>query len=199
MGIISEVKCSRCDRRYSGLRSRCPYCGARRSSRGKRAPNGDNSTWKLVIGILLLLVLIVAVIVLIFTSLADKDHTPSNSPTYNPNDGVTDQPGTDVITTPPVVTSPPVVTTPPVLGIDNIRIMLWGDQKTDITINVGDVFDMEYETVPANYEGTPEWSCDNETILVITQSGKITAIAPGTTTIRVALDGVIAECIVRIN
>ena len=68
MGIISDVKCGRCDRRYSGLRSRCPYCGARRGKRGKHADDSDNSKAKILIGSLLILVLIVAVVVLIITS-----------------------------------------------------------------------------------------------------------------------------------
>jgi predicted nucleic acid-binding Zn-ribbon protein len=72
MGIISDVKCGRCDRRYSGFRARCPYCGARRGKRGKHANNSDNSKGKLIIGLLLILVLIVAVIVLVVTSVNDK-------------------------------------------------------------------------------------------------------------------------------
>ena len=68
MGIISDVKCGRCDRRYSGLRNRCPYCGARRGKRGKHADDSDNSKAKILIGSLLILVLLVAVIVLVITS-----------------------------------------------------------------------------------------------------------------------------------
>ena len=83
MGIISEVKCGRCDRRYSGLRTKCPYCGARRNQRSKRASDGDNNVWKFVIGLLLLLILIVAVVVLVVTSLADKP------PADDPQDGET--------------------------------------------------------------------------------------------------------------
>ena len=76
MGIISEVKCGRCDRRYSGFRSRCPYCGARRNKRGKHADDDDNSRGKLIVGILLLLILIVAIVVLIVTSLGEKNAKP---------------------------------------------------------------------------------------------------------------------------
>ena len=72
MGIISDVKCGRCDRRYSGFRARCPYCGARRGKRGKHANDSDNSKGKLIIGLLLILVLVVAVVVLVVTSVNDK-------------------------------------------------------------------------------------------------------------------------------
>ena len=68
MALIPQAKCSRCDRKYSGLRTKCPYCGARRYVKSNRAVPNDNSMWKVILGILLLVVLIVAVIVLIATS-----------------------------------------------------------------------------------------------------------------------------------
>ena len=72
MGLIPQVKCGRCDRTYSGLRSRCPYCGAHRHKRGKRTTDGDNATWKLIIGVLLIVILIAAVIVILVTSSNEK-------------------------------------------------------------------------------------------------------------------------------
>ena len=100
MGIISEVKCPRCDRHYSGLRSRCPYCGARRNQRGKRSSDGDNNMWKFVIGLLILLILIVAVIVLVVSSLSEKnENKPDDSETSGDvnmsEDGVTNLEGSD--------------------------------------------------------------------------------------------------------
>jgi len=97
MGLIPQVKCNRCDRKYSGLRSRCPFCGARRHKKGKRVSDTDNSVWKLIIGVLLLVVLIAAVVVLLVTS-ANDNNNDANSNTGNTggsvssNDGVT---GTD--------------------------------------------------------------------------------------------------------
>ena len=48
MALFKEVKCGRCDRRYSALRSRCPHCGARKNrdgktSTGSNAPDGEYS------------------------------------------------------------------------------------------------------------------------------------------------------------
>ena len=88
MGIVSEVKCHRCDRRYSGFRSRCPYCGARRSRRGKRASESGNSKAKLMIGVLLLIVLIVAVIILLSQSGGNNGVVTSPPPTYNDDEGI---------------------------------------------------------------------------------------------------------------
>lgn len=99
MGLIPQTKCSRCDRTYSGLRSRCPYCGTRRHKKGKRVSDGDNATWKLIIGVLLIVVLIAAVLVIVVTSLNDKpDETPNddgNKPGYSQHDNVDNKPGTN--------------------------------------------------------------------------------------------------------
>lgn len=98
MGLIPQVKCGRCDRSYSGLRSRCPYCGAHRNKKGKRVSDGDNATWKLVIGILLIVVLIAAVVVILVTSLGQKDQnnpTGDDGPNINHGDGVNTKPGDD--------------------------------------------------------------------------------------------------------
>lgn len=102
MGIVSEVKCGRCDRRYSGLRGRCPYCGARRNKSGKRASSSDNSKWHLIVGVLILVVLVAAVIVLIVTShtkapdekdledgAASSSQGTSDADSYQQGEGVT--------------------------------------------------------------------------------------------------------------
>ena len=84
MAFVSDVKCGKCDRRYSGLRARCPYCGARRGKAGKHANQGGNSTGKLIVGLILILLLIAAVVFLILTGgenfgKKDKDKTPDKA------------------------------------------------------------------------------------------------------------------------
>ena len=97
MGLIPQVKCGRCDRSYSGLRSRCPYCGAHRHKKGKRVTDSDNATWKLIIGILLIVVLIAAVIVILVTGSGDSDVDDNNEkvPPSNNGDGPEQTPGGD--------------------------------------------------------------------------------------------------------
>ena len=38
MSVIPKITCRRCGREYSGLRSRCPYCGTSRSRSAERIP-----------------------------------------------------------------------------------------------------------------------------------------------------------------
>ena len=75
MALIPQAKCPRCDRRYSGLRTKCPYCGARRYTKSTRAVSEDNSLWKIIVGIVLLVVLIAAVVVLIVTGGGDSGNS----------------------------------------------------------------------------------------------------------------------------
>lgn len=65
MGFIPDVKCGRCDRRYSVLRGRCPYCGTYKRRRSRKAAESDNATWKTVVGAALMLVLAIGVITLV--------------------------------------------------------------------------------------------------------------------------------------
>ena len=38
MSVIPKITCRRCGREYSGLRSRCPYCGTSRKKSAERIP-----------------------------------------------------------------------------------------------------------------------------------------------------------------
>ncbi len=73
MGLFHEIKCGKCDRRYSSIRSKCPYCGARKSQ-GKRAVEGesDKKQTQMIIGIIALIVVIVVVVILVATSLRNQ-------------------------------------------------------------------------------------------------------------------------------
>ena len=86
MNIIPKVECRRCGREFSGLRSRCPYCGTTRVRAGDTVPPITasevpgtpasqraevNTRWQTIFGLLLLACVVLAVIVLITISLAD--------------------------------------------------------------------------------------------------------------------------------
>ena len=90
MSVISEIKCSKCDRMYSGLRSKCPYCGVRRISRGKYSEDGENSSGKILIAILIMAVFVVATGVLLFTTEVEEipDETVLSEDEMDPDDGL---------------------------------------------------------------------------------------------------------------
>jgi hypothetical protein len=210
MGLISEVKCNRCDRHYSGLRGRCPYCGARRRGRGKRVADGDNALWKLVIGVLLLLVLIAAVMILIFSTLKDREETdpgktdpggiPGGSDGVEGVDGGDYDPTTPDDTDDPDEPDEPVEPAPPVsLGAEKVSILAFGSTQTDFTMKIGESWTLSYKTVPASAEGTAEWSTSDESVFVVLQNGKITAIGKGDATLTLKFGDVTATSIVRVK
>ena len=92
MSVIPKITCRRCGREYSGLRSRCPYCGTGRSKSAERIPlrtssenagtpaaehAAVNTKWQMLFGGILLLAVVAAVIVLITVSLNASQNTPS--------------------------------------------------------------------------------------------------------------------------
>lgn len=215
MAIISDVKCSRCDRTYSGLRNRCPHCGARRSKRGRHSYDDNNSFGKLIIGVLLAILLIVAIVVMIVSG-GKTDHTF----------GLTDpQPGLDSTTMnsvrdslisartqgidtgrkavrgmlgDPTAPSASPGTTPSV-GNERLAIVCLGQEKTDFTIPAG--YDL---TLSYNYSGDDsnlkaEWESENPDIASIDESGEFYANSPGTTTITLKVGNSMTECIVRVT
>jgi len=103
MAIINEIKCARCDRKYSGVRSRCPYCGARRIGRGKYTEDSDNTKGKMLIGVLIMSVFLVAASILLFTTPVDAmEEDPDTGPSLSDQDDE-----------PPSLTPPPPPTPDP--------------------------------------------------------------------------------------
>jgi len=203
---MAEIKCSNCDRRYSALRTRCPYCGTRRRSAGKRVSESDNSLWKLIIGLALLLILIVAVIVLVVSAVSSggtgAQATPS--PSSGSNEGIS-----QLETTPSAEPSPSAEPTPSpspspevILTVEKIVITYNGREKTDVSMKVGEKLKFSYATTPANADVKVVWSAKDEGYFSVLQTGEITALKAGTTRLVATVegvDGVYAECIIRVR
>lgn len=207
MAVISEVKCGRCDRRYSGFRSRCPYCGARRNKRGKHADEADNAKAKLIIGILLLVLLIAATMVLIFTSLPDKvdDSKPTDSaaattdaePTYSDGENVT-----GIETDNPETSPSPSPSESANVEIAEVTITYLNKPvpENDLTLSkIGDSLQMGFVTVPETTDKTATWESSDPNVFSVLSNGKITAIGKGSATLTVTVDGIEGKCTVRVR
>lgn len=208
MAVISEVKCGRCDRRYSGFRSRCPYCGARRNKRGKHADEADNAKAKLVIGVLLLVLLIAATMVLIFTNIPEDPEVSNPTDSAPVTTGV-DAPPTDsedvtVIETSPSAEPSPSPSESPTVEIAEVIITYLGKPvpENDLTLGkIGESLQMGFTTVPEvdTEDKTATWESSNKSVFEVLSNGKITAIGKGSATLKVTVDGVVGECIVRVR
>ncbi|MDR1590291.1 MAG: Ig-like domain-containing protein [Oscillospiraceae bacterium] len=208
MAIVPDVKCKKCDRRFSGIRSRCPYCGARRGSPGKHAGGDDSFKGKATIGILILSALIIAVGALLFTSLADRgDDPPSDpsgavtddpggSPDIPDDSDVNTQPGTQPTLTPTPTPSPSPSPTPQ--PVESVQMTYAGTAiSEEFSVWTGEEVALKARTVPAETEYTPVWESSDEEVFMVNQDGTVTGIGRGTAKLTVTVGGATAECIVR--
>lgn len=72
---------------------------------------------------------------------------------------------------------------------------------TDLELYTGESQALSIQTLEADVEqiGDPVWSSDDQTVATVDQNGTVTAIAPGTATITVAVDNASASCTVTVN
>ena len=210
MGLISDVKCGRCDRRYSGLRARCPYCGARRGKRGKHARDKANSTGRVVLGLILVVVLIVAVVAVIATSVTGQQPDGGQQETNQggniaDSDGVTNVEGVgagedegdgedaDVGTEEGSTDAGQATGTEDEgntegegAGVSTAVNTLyitnpWSDDpQADFTASVGDTIQFSYVAEPNFEDAEVLWETSDDNVFVILQTGEFTAIGAGT-------------------
>jgi len=219
MSIISEVKCARCDRVYSGVRSRCPYCGARRIGSGKYSEENDNSKGKMIVGVLIMTVLVVAAGVLLFTAPTPEEaaappptnnvSTPPTTPVMPNEADNTGVPGRTSITPPTETQEEREKETPtptPTPRIQSVVITYAGVIKDDFTEKVGGKVPLRARIEPPGIEFTEEivWLSSNPNVFAVVKdspdgsSATVTGIGVGTATLTVIAGDVKAECIVRI-
>ncbi|MCL2248692.1 MAG: hypothetical protein FWC13_05440 [Oscillospiraceae bacterium] len=157
MAIINEIKCARCDRKYSGVRSRCPYCGARRIGRGKYSENSDNAKGKMLISVLIMAAFTVAAGVLLFTTPVDAvepEEVPDDDYSTSVEDEITTLPG--LATPSPIIDDPPeeIYEPEPPLTVTSVQIR-YGDtlagaphSPREITIRVGSQYEFRARVEP---------------------------------------------------
>ena len=194
---MARVKCNRCDRHYSGMRLKCPYCGAHRSKKTVRKEQEEMSNSKFVIGGIVLIALIVAVVVLIIVSTRGgqpeaENETPQQTEEFTQDDGVESVEGTVDVEEEPVVEDTED-------QITSVNIVRNGEIKTDVTFYVGDTYAYTCQTEPAETEELAVWSSDNEAVAVVLQNGEVTALSEGEANITVTIGGQSASMLVRVK
>ncbi len=193
MGLIPEITCRRCGNKYSGLKTRCPKCGAPRASQTTRtaattasAAEGSaayaraevNGRWQLIFAGILAAAVILAVVVLV----ASGSGTSAGSATTGTSgSATTDATGVTVSDTylpspSPSAEPTPVGTEAP--AITSIGLIFGDKEQTDITISNAGELQLQFaaRTYPVNAGVTVEWSSDNESILTVDQTGLVTVV-----------------------
>jgi len=214
MATISEIKCGKCDRYYSAIRVRCPYCGTMRGNQGKYARDSENMRGKLIIGIAAIAVVIVAVVVILVSANGSRGNDPQESaPPVNttvpssviPSGNVDVTPTPQVDPTPEPSPTPTEIPSPAVLGFT----VLYGKSKlaSDFTLKRGETLSVTLEANPASILTTlgitPVWTSSNEGVFqVVTKntmgtSAQIVWIGRGTATLTVTVGDISQKFTVR--
>jgi len=192
MGLFGEVKCGRCDRRYSAIRRRCPYCGARRRTGKSDRGSGRG---QMIAGLVILAIIIIAVVVLIVMSLRSKGPAPSPSPSLPSSTGPVTVTSTPKPTTSPRPTQSPTPTPTMTPRVTSVTL-----NREDFTLfYIGEQWTMTATVVPANTGLKVKWTSLDPKVATIDENGVVTAVGPGTTTVVAEVGGVRAECIVRVT
>ena len=201
MSVIPKITCRRCGREYSGLRSRCPYCGTSRKKSAERIPlrtssenagtpaaehAAVNTKWQLLFGGILLIAVVAAVIVLITVSLnAEKNSSAAVDPT----------PPATVSSAAPVTTPTPT----PTPSVTSVTITFLGSKRTEFAAKVGDEVQLSATVYPTGTDQTVTWSSKDESVAKVSDKGVVIGVGKGTTTITVECGGVKADCTVYIS
>ena len=200
MSVIPKITCRRCGREYSGLRSRCPYCGTSRKKSAERIPlrtssenagtpaaehAAVNTKWQLLFGGILLIAVVAAVIVLITVSLnAEKN----SSAAVDPTPPATVSSAAPVTTPTPTPTPPPPPTPTP--SVTSVTITFLGSKRTEFAAKVGDEVQLSATVYPTGTEQTVTWSSKDESVAKVSDKGDVTGVGKGTTTITAECGGV---------
>ena len=208
MAIVNEIKCARCDRKYSGVRSRCPYCGARRIGRGKYSEGSDNAKGKMLISVLIMAVFAVAAAVLLFSTPIDAEAVdPEDDPSIltPPENDINSEGGIypeETSTPPPVVPDEPEVVE---LEVSSITITYGGSPLqfgNEFSMKVGDRLELGARIEPPNLDVTPEWSSSDEEVFAavpVVGGVAVTGIKAGNATLIVVAGDKTVECTVRVT
>ena len=163
MALVNDVKCARCDRKYSAVRSRCPQCRARRISRGKYSEGSDNARGKMMISVLIMAVFTVAAGILLFTTPVDAvDPDIDEEPEIlSPEDEI-------VAVAPilPEITPEPEIEEPALpLGVTSVQIWLGNDFRinNEFTLSRGEVLQLRGVVEPPGLDVELHWEdADND-------------------------------------
>ena len=194
--IMAKVKCNRCDRRYSSMRLKCPYCGAHRSKNTVRREREDISGAKYLVGALIFLILIAAVVALVVTSMrsggkTNEPETPVGTE-FTQDEGVNSVENENAPDTQTDVTEEKV-------EITAVKILKDGEEQEEIELAMGETCELTCKTEPVETDDLAVWTSDDESIAVVMQNGQVTAVGEGTTAINVKVGEKTASVIIRVQ
>lgn len=200
MAFSKQTRCPRCGEPCSPLKTTCPVCGAKiQKPSGRAAASSDSvrrgtpesaraqdsARWQLIVGLCLVAAVIIAVIVLITTTLGGDYDTPA-----------TPTPSEDIVETP---TPAPAPTPTPTPTVDSLKITYFGAERTEFATSVGATTQLGTDHLPIELESAATWSSADPSICTVDETGLVTGVAAGVTTVIARMYGKAAECKVYVS
>ena len=201
MAIIPQVTCRRCGSAYSGLRNRCPKCGAPRMNQPSRVPPTTasatpetaaserysmNIRWQFIFAAVLVLAVILAVIVLILSGRSGKSGPSTTVPAAVSGQTPVSYMSADLPTPSPSPEPTPEATPTPSVEQIAISFLNTPFTKKDTTLsNPGEIeMDLDLNIFPAQENAKVKWTSSNEKILTVDDDGivRIVGASPNFTT-----------------
>lgn len=204
MAIIPKVKCSNCDRSFSGLQSKCPYCGTRRAKGGKFSmPESGDPKWRLVVGLLLLVAVICTVIALVNINTGDKiANDPTASASASPSASGADSSPSASPSAASVLPSPSPSPSETLVNIESITIeWQFYNGNNEMTIDSGYEIQLEAVVYPAsaNVGSAIKWTSDNPGVCSVSSGGLLKGVGSGSATITATYNNVVGSLLVRVK
>jgi len=148
----------------------------------------------------MLLVILIAGVIVIMVNTFSKPETETEQP---PETQLVENEGVNSVVGEPVepTTEPEPEPEPEIIisKAEKVSIYYGTREKTDVTMKVSETLQFKAVTVPAEIESAPLWESSNNDVIVVLQSGLVTAVGRGTATLVVTVDGVSASCIIRVK
>jgi len=88
---------------------------------------------------------------------------------------------------------------PPTPPVSNVAIQYNGKDMSDFTMAIGSTVQLRVIFFPIDAGVTPVWSIADTSVATVDQTGLVTGVSPGATKATVTIDGVSADCIVRVK
>ncbi|MDL2300568.1 Ig-like domain-containing protein, partial [Clostridiaceae bacterium OttesenSCG-928-D20] len=184
MGIIPQITCRRCKKKYSSLNSRCPHCGTRKIKqssrtaasaaevRQKNARAEINPKYQMIFGIVLVAAVIISVVAIIMSATSDEGGSINKGK---------DSPSPEIETSSvePETPTPETPTPTPTVQITSIIITYAGTEKTEFTAKMGEEVQLAATALPFDSNTVISWSVSDTSIIHVTDGGKVTALSSG--------------------
>lgn len=204
MAVFEQVKCGRCDRTYSALRGRCPYCGAKRGSSKAGGSGAEGSRWQVYVGAVILLAVVAAAVVLVSVGLKDRPaETQKPDPTAPVSTDGTSTVGGTTPTAEPDPTPTPVPTLPPETEPPATPAPVVNDitlSRSDFTLSsIGETYTIVATLSPAGTAAEVIWISEDPNVCTVDENGMVTAVDHGNAIVSATAGGVTKECIVRVT